>query len=88
MPKIVIVHAVKDVERWLSFKDERAGAISAFGSNVVDHAALDGSKTVAITADVADLAVAQAQLASPSPEMAAAMDRHGVIPPLSVFVQK
>lgn len=88
MPKIVITHAVKDVERWLSFKEERASAISAFGSNVTDHAAMDGSKMVAVTAEVHDMAAAQAQMASLSPEMAAAMDRHGVIPPLSVSVEK
>jgi hypothetical protein len=31
---------------------------------------------------------AQAMMASPSPEDAATMERHGVIPPLTVYVQK
>jgi hypothetical protein len=30
----------------------------------------------------------QAALASPPPELAAAMERHGVIPPLTVFIEK
>ena len=43
MIKVVLTHAVEDVERWLSFKGERAASIGAMGaSNVVDHvAALD-----------------------------------------------
>jgi hypothetical protein len=46
--KVVLTHAVEDVERWLSFKGERAASIGAMGgSNVVDHVAADGSKNVA-----------------------------------------
>jgi hypothetical protein len=88
MPKIVITHAVRDVENWLKYKEERAATIAPFGSNVKDHTAADGSKIVAVTADVKDMAVFQKAMASPPPEMAAVMERHGVIPPLSVFVEK
>ncbi len=88
MPKIVITHAVVDVERWLKGKAERAAAISEFATNVTDHVAMDGSNTIAITADVHDLAGAQAMMASPSPETAAAMERHGVLPPLAVYIEK
>ena len=89
MTKVVLTHAVEDVERWLSFKSERAESIGAMGgSNVVDHAAADGSKSVAVSVDVADLGAFQAGLASPPPELAAAMARHGVIPPVSALVEK
>ena len=89
MTKVVLTHAVEDVERWLSFKSERAESIGAMGgSNVVDHAAADGSKNVAVSADVADLGAFQAGLASPPPELAAAMARHGVIPPVRALVEK
>ena len=47
-----------------------------------------GATTSAVTADVTDLAVMQAALASPPPELGAAMERHGVIPPLAVYVEK
>jgi hypothetical protein len=88
MPKIVITHAVVDVERWLKGKTERAAVISAYATDVTDHVAMDGSNRIAITADVHDLAGAQAMMASPSPEDAAAMERHGVIPPFTVYVEK
>jgi hypothetical protein len=81
MPKLVITHAVADVERWLKGKDERATAIGAVGTNVTDHVAADGSNKVAITADVHDVDAAQAMLTSPSPETAALMESHGVLPP-------
>jgi len=88
MPKIVITHAVVDVERWLKRKDERAAVISAYATDVTDYVAMDGSSNIAVTADVHDMAGAQAMMASPSPEDAAAMERHGVIPPLTVYVVK
>ena len=89
MPKIIVTHSVIDVDNWLKGKSERAGAIAAMGgSNVVDHVAHDGSKTVAISADVDDVAAVMATIASPSPEMAATMERHGVVPPLAVYVAK
>jgi len=55
---------------------------------VTDHVGMDGSSSIAVTADVHDLAGAQAMMASPSPADAAAMERHGVIPPLAVYVEK
>jgi hypothetical protein len=87
MPRVVITHAVVDIERWLKGKDSRAAAIeSGSGANVTDYVAHDGSNQVAITADVQDLNGLQAMLASPPPEVAAAMEEHGVIPPLTAYV--
>jgi hypothetical protein len=88
MPKIVIMHKVEDVDRWLAGKAERAAVISRYGTEVTDHVAADGSNNIAITADMHDLAGAQAMMAAPSPEDAAAMGRHGVIPPLTVYVER
>jgi hypothetical protein len=89
MPKIVIIHSVVDVDNWLKFKSERAEAIGAIGgSNVVDHVAHDGSKTVAVSGDVDDVAGLMTAISSPPPELGAAMERHGVIPPLAVYVEK
>lgn len=88
MPKMVITHAVVDVERWLAGKAERAAAFAPFAAAVTDHVALDGSKTIAITADIHDLAGAQAMLASPPPEVAGAMERHGVIQPITAYIEK
>jgi hypothetical protein len=89
MPKLIVTHGVVDVDNWLKGKSERADAIRAMGgSNVVDHVAQDGSNTVAISADVDDVAAMMATLASPPPEMAATMEKHGVLPPMAIYVAK
>ncbi|MEO8229329.1 MAG: hypothetical protein ABI628_06145 [Chloroflexota bacterium] len=88
MPKIVITHAVTDVETWLNGKADGIALFSPFASNVTDHVAMDGSNNVAITADVHDMAGTQALMASPTPEVAAAQERDGVIQPTSVHIEK
>jgi hypothetical protein len=88
MPKVVLTHKVVDMERWLKGKAERASIISRYATQVTDHVAADGSNTIAVTADVQDMAGVQAMMASPSPEDAAAMERHGVLPPIAVYVEK
>ena len=87
MPRVVITHAVADIERWLEGKTERAAAIeSGSGSNVTDFVAHDGSNNVAISADVEDLGALQSMLASPPPDVLARMEAHGVIPPITAYV--
>jgi len=54
---------------------------------VTDYVAQDGSNKVAIAADVSDLAAMGAMLSAPSPEVAAAMQEHGVVPPLTVYIE-
>ena len=88
MPRVVLTHGVVDVERWLEGKFERAAAIeSGTGSNVVDHVAADGSNNIAITADVADMDALRAMLAAPPPEVLARMEAHGVVPPITAYVE-
>ena len=89
MPKIVVTHNVADVDTWLQFKSERADAIAGLGgSNVVDHVAQDGSNSVAVGADVDDVEGLIATLSSPPPEVGAIMERHGVLPPLAIYVEQ
>ena len=89
MPKIVITHGVADVDKWLGFKAERAEAVAGLGgTNVVDHVALDGSNSVALSADVADVDAMMTTLGSPPPEVAAVMEKHGVLPPLFAYVER
>jgi hypothetical protein len=88
MPRVVVTHAVVDVERWLNGKAGRAEAIeSVSGSNVTDYVAEDGSNNIAVTADFSDLSAMQAMLASPPPEVLAVMEEHGVIPPFTVYIE-
>ena len=89
MPKIVVIHDVVDIDNWLQFKSERADAIAGLGgSNVQDHVAQDGRNTVAVTAEVEDPQALMAALASPPPEVGAIMERHGVVPPLTIYVER
>jgi hypothetical protein len=89
MPRVVVTHAVEDIDRWLAGKQERAAAIeSASGSNVTDYVAADGSVNVAITADVADVEEMGAMLAAPSPETLATMQAHGVVQPITAYIEK
>lgn len=88
MPRVVITHGVEDIDRWLQGKAGRAAAIeSGTGSNVTDYVAHDGSNNIAVTADVSDLATLQGMLASPAPDVLAAMEAHGVIHPISAYVE-
>jgi hypothetical protein len=89
MPSIVITHSVADIDRWLEGKAERVAAIeSAAATNITDHVAHDGSNKIAITADVDNVDALQAMLASPPPEIAARMQEHGVVPPITLYVQR
>ncbi len=89
MPKFVITHNVVDVDNWLKGKSERADSIGDMGAvNVVDYVAEDGSKAIAVTFDADDVAKVMAIIASPPVEMHDAMERHGVLPPFTVYVEK
>ena len=88
MPKMVITHAVVDIDRWLQGKAERVEIISKYATNVTDHVAADGSNNVAIAADIHDMAGLQELMASPSPEDTAAQERHGVIQPITAYIEK
>ena len=67
---------------------ERVDQLKPFAGSVTDNVAADGSKSIALVLDVKDLAAFQAAMAAPPPELAAAMERHGVIQPLKVYVEK
>lgn len=83
MPKVVFTHAVVDVDRWLRGNADR----QQLGSNVVDYVAEDGSNNIAITADVDDFPALQAMLAAPPSEVQAQMDEHGVVPPITTYIE-
>jgi hypothetical protein len=50
--------------------------------------AQDGSKRVAISAEVDDVEKVLTAIASPPPESLEVMERHGVMPPLTVYVER
>jgi hypothetical protein len=88
MPKIVVTAAVKDVEAWLSFKPGLVAQMSGVASDGTSYVAMDGSNRVATTWDVSDMEAFQAAQTEVSPEMAAAMERYGMIPPVTIYIEK
>lgn len=86
MPRIVITHAIQDVDRWLQGKAERAAALPG-ATNVTDLVALDGSKQASVSFDIDDVDALTAMLASMPPEVAAQAESHGVIMPMTVYVE-
>lgn len=86
MPRIVITHAIQDVDRWLGGKAERAVALPG-ARNATDLVAMDGSKQAAVAFDFDDLDGLKAALSSMPPEVAAQAESHGVIMPMTVYVE-
>jgi len=88
MPKMVVAQAVVDVDRWLAGKTERAAIIAPYATDVTDYVAADGSGNTAVTADIHDMEGIQALMASPSPEDKALEEKHGVIRPITAYIEK
>ena len=80
MAKFVAIHAVTNVERWKSFDAERTAAFAPFGTDLTSYTDPNGGTTVALTVSVHDVAGMQAWMKTPA--AAAAMEKHGVIPPV------
>ncbi|MFZ2012748.1 MAG: hypothetical protein WAV00_02905 [Nocardioides sp.] len=87
MPRVIITHNIRDVDRWLAGKDERA-AVMPGTARVTDLVALDGSGQAAVTFETDDLDALKAMLESMPPDVAAQAESHGVIPPFTVYVER
>ena len=85
MARIVITHAVKDVEHWLGGQAERAAAIP--GGTVTDVVAMDGSNQAGVVLEVEDMDAFKGFMASMPPEVAAQAEAHGVIQPMTAYVE-
>jgi hypothetical protein len=88
MPKIIVTAAVNDVEAWLEFKADMTAALSAVASDGSSYVAMDGSNQVASTWDVPDMDEFQAAQRAFSPELKAAAERAGMIPPVMIYIKK
>ena len=87
MSKVVITHAVQDIQRWLSGKAERASALPG-ATNVTDLVALDGSNLAAVAFDTDDLEAFKAVLSAMPPDMVAQAESHGVVvSTMTVFLE-
>jgi len=88
MPKIVVTAAVKDVEAWLKFKPQLIAHLSAVASDGTSYVAADGTNRVATTWEVSDMQAFQAAQTAATPEMAAAMEQNGMIPPVMIYIER
>ena len=86
MSRIVITHAVQDVDRWLRGKAERAAALPG-ATDFTDLVAMDGSSHAAVAFDIDDLGALKEVLSSIPPEMAGQAESHGVIMPMTIYVE-
>jgi hypothetical protein len=85
MPRVVFTHAVSDVQAWASHKADRVAFFGDFATDIVDYLPTDGGSTVAVSANVHDMGGMQAALETP--EAIALEESHGVIPPISSFIE-
>ena len=88
MAQIIVTAEVNDVEEWLTFKADMVPAMAAVASDGSSYVAMDGSKRVASTWDVPDMAAFQAAQGSFSGDLAAAAKRAGMIPSTMVVYVK
>ena len=79
-------HAVEDVERWLKGRAERAASLPG-ATGVTDLVAMDGSNHAGVAFEFEDLDALNAVLSSVPPEMAAQAESHGVIMPMTAYVE-
>jgi hypothetical protein len=86
MPRIIITHAVQDRNRWLNGKAERAEGLPG-ATGMTDLVALDGSNHAAVAFDFDDLDALKGVLSSIPPDLAAQAESHGVIMPMTVYVE-
>lgn len=89
MARVIITHDVGDIDRWLQGKADRSASLGSMGgSGVVDHVAQDGSNQVAVSANTDDVDRLLAMIAAPPDDILEKMQQHGVIPPLTVYVER
>lgn len=87
MSRVVITHAVQDVQRWLEGKAERASALPG-ASKFTDLVAMDGSNHAGVAFDIDDLGALKAMLSSLPPDLAAQAESHGVLAStMAVFIE-
>jgi hypothetical protein len=86
MPRIVITHAVKDRAHWLAYKAERVDSLPG-ATGMTDLVALDGTNHTAVAFDFEDVDALKAVLSALPPEMAAQAESHGLLMPMTVYVE-
>jgi hypothetical protein len=84
MANMIVTHAVRDLDLWLSKGPEREAIFAPFCSSHRIYKHVDSNR-VSIAAENVDFEKMQAAMATP--EMAAAMEAHTVLQPLDVYIE-
>lgn len=79
MPRIVVTHAVKDVEQWLAYRTKTREAFAPYATDVFFYTIPEGGNHVAISLNVHDMDGLMAL--SNSAEHQALTEEAGVIHP-------
>lgn len=79
MARMIVTHAVKDVDLWLSYRDKAIEAFAPYATDIVHFTIPEGGNNVAIALNVHDLDGLMAL--SQTPEHQAFAEEAGVIHP-------
>ncbi len=86
MPRIIVTHAVKDVDQWLACRDRTVAAFSPYATDIFFCTIPEGSNNVAISANVHDMEGLMAL--SQTAEHQAFTEEAGVIhPPQAMYFE-
>jgi hypothetical protein len=85
MSKVIIAHAVEDMENWLRRRPQRVADLVPFADSITDLVANDGSLRVAVALEVHDLVGLRAAMANLTPERAASIAEQGIVAPFTVY---
>jgi len=88
VPKIIVTATVRDVDAWLALKTDVTATLSGVASDGSSYFAMDGSNQVASSWDVPDMEAFQAAQRSFTPQLAAAAERAGMIPPVMIHIKR
>ena len=86
MPRMLVTHAVKDVEQWVACRAKIVAAFAPYAADVVMYRIPEGGNEVAIALNVHDMEGMMA--ATQTPKHAALLEEGGVIhPPHAMYFE-
>ncbi len=86
MSRMIVTHAVKDVDQWLAYRDQTVEAFAPYATNIFFCTIPEGGNNVAISLNVHDMDGMMAM--TETPEHKALVEKAGVIhPPHAVYME-
>ena len=86
MPRMIVTHAVKDVDQWLACRDKAVEAFAPYATDVFFFTIPEGGNNVAVSLNVHDMEGLMAL--SQTPEHQAFTEEAGVIhPPHGMYME-